>query len=92
MHQLTQTENFSNHNSYQDFINWVSAEFDLYLQDYKSDLSIFYPDGRLSIKKVNEQNDTVVAEINIECSQADVLKKISNQLFSVLTVFKKNKE
>ena len=65
-HTFTERKSFSNINTYKKFLNWVSGEFDLNLQDESDTLKIFFPTKRLTIKRKPIYNDNIEAEINIE--------------------------
>ncbi|UKM64507.1 hypothetical protein GSB9_01056 [Flavobacteriaceae bacterium GSB9] len=76
---------------YSKFINWVSGEFDLYLQDTSRGIKIYYPNGWFSIKKsdcVHENIDmkiTVVSKSKTGCQKKhSQLVSIYNQINSLL--------
>jgi hypothetical protein len=79
-HQLIREATFTSSNGYNKFINWVSGEFDLYLQDKSNGLDVFFPNGKLNIKKAIDQDNTLVAKINFESKLqnqgTDIINKI----------------
>lgn len=65
-HIFTEQKSFSNINTYKKFLNWVSGEFDLNLQDESDTLKVFFPTKRLTIKRKQSNSDIILFEINIE--------------------------
>ncbi|WP_406684657.1 hypothetical protein N1F78_02725 [Seonamhaeicola sp. MEBiC1930] len=65
-HLLIRQKSFSDIFAYRKFLNWVSGEFDLNLQDKSDNLKIFFPNKRLSISKLERQNNCIISEIKIE--------------------------
>ncbi|MEE9408924.1 MAG: hypothetical protein V3V28_12715 [Polaribacter sp.] len=81
-HQLNKKTNFSSSNSYYTFINWVSGEFDLYLQDETNGLHVFFPEGNFHIKNEIE-NGKIVAEINLESRILEKGQYVFDKIMSV---------
>ncbi|WP_299549288.1 hypothetical protein [Seonamhaeicola sp.] len=65
-HQFVRKESFHSMDVYRKFLNWVSGEFDLNLQDGSDTLKIFFPNERLSITKSNVSDHRISAEIVVK--------------------------
>ena len=83
-HQLIRQTTFTSFKRYHKFINWVSGEFDLYLQDESNGLHVFFPEGKFHIKNGNEKDNAVVAEIHIE---SKVLQKGIDMIEEIMSVY-----
>lgn len=70
-HHLVKTDHFTNTFNYHKFLNWVSGEFVLFLQDESKHLKIFFPNSILQIKKINQSNEEVHIEV---CIKTKVLR------------------
>jgi hypothetical protein len=74
---------------YHQFINWISDEFDLYLQDESNGLHVFFPEGKFHIK--NEiDNGKIIAEINLECKVLENGRVIFEKIMSVYNLLLNN--
>ncbi len=80
---LTHIESFDNAKLYKKFLNWVSGEFDLFLQIEENDLQVFFPNGSLHIKEQDIDSNLIAAEINIKSKNPTVGVNIYNQITSV---------
>lgn len=65
-HLFSEQKSFTNINMYKKFLNWVSGEFDLNLQDESDNLKIFFPTRKLTITRKPTDDDNILVEINIE--------------------------
>ena len=88
-HQLNKKAVFSSTNRYYTFVNWISGEFDLYLQDESNGLHVYFPEGKFHIKN-NTDNGDIVAEINLESKILENGQLIFNKIMSVYTLLSKN--
>lgn len=68
----THKESLSNKAAYEQFINWVSGDFELFLQDYDDGLTIYFPGGRL---KINETSVPSAHELNFEINITSKFQK-----------------
>ncbi len=82
-HQWIQIESFVSNALYEKFLNWISGEFDLYLQDEQNGLVVFFSNGRFSIKKVAEDKENIEIEINVKSKNLTIGNSIANQIMSV---------
>ena len=88
-HQLNKKTSFNSTNKYHQFINWISGEFDLYLQDESNGLHVYFPEGKFHI--INDfDNGNVIAEINIESKILENGQLIFNKIMAVYTLLSKN--
>lgn len=88
-HQLNNKVFFSSTNKYYTFVNWVSGEFDLYLQDENNGLHVYFPEGEFHIKN-DVDNGNVVAEINLESKILENGQTIFNKIMTVYNLLPKN--
>jgi hypothetical protein len=82
-HQWTQRKFFISNTLYDKFLNWLSGEFDLYLQDEQNGLEVFFSNGRFSIKKVAENKENIEIEINVKSKNLTIGSSIAHQIMSV---------
>ena len=88
-HILKKKTIFNSMDRYHQFINWISDEFDLYLQDESNGLHVFFPEGKFYIK--NEiDNGKIIAEINLECKVLENGRVIFEKIMSVYNLLLKN--
>ena len=82
-YELNKKTSFTSKSKYQTFVNWVSGEFDLYLQDEESNgISVFFPDGNFHIKNEIE-NGAITATINLESKLLEKGHLIFSKIMSV---------
>ena len=65
-HLFTEQKTFPNITVYRKFLNWISGEFDLNLQDESEHLKIFFPSKQLTIKRNSAHHTSILAEIKIK--------------------------
>ena len=82
-HHLIREASFTSSKCYNKFINWVSGEFDLYLQDESNGLDVFFPNGKLNIQKAKNNDNSIVAEINFESKIREQGADIINQIMTI---------
>ena len=82
-HQGIQRESIMNEHLYNKFLNWVSGEFDLYLQDELNGLEVFFPNGKFTIKSIAESNTAIMIEINIKSKDLKAINSIGNRILSI---------
>ena len=64
-YEFMYTESVASITTYNKFLNWVSGEFMLYLQDWENGLKIFFPSGSLSIELLKNNQDKVDFKIAV---------------------------
>tara|TARA_B110000091_G_C13536582_1_gene358608 strand:+ start:331 stop:615 length:285 start_codon:yes stop_codon:yes gene_type:complete len=76
--------------NYTQFLNWVSGEFDLFLQEETIGLYVYFPEGYFSIKNSKEK-EKIIVHINlktkVEKEGEDILKRIMS-LYNLLLKIK----
>ena len=82
-HHWTQRESIMDKRLYNKFLNWISGEFDLYLQDELNGLEVFFPQGKFSIKTIEESKKDILIEINIKSKDLNVMNTVGNQIISI---------
>lgn len=72
-----QQGSFNTIDTYKKLVNWLSGEFTLYQQEEVNGLTVFFPNGWFSIKKVKMNHTTIKFEIAIKskCIKNGVLIK-----------------
>ncbi|WP_040473558.1 hypothetical protein [Flavobacterium frigoris] len=82
-YKLIQKKPIDSKEIYSKLINWVSGEFDVYLQDETSGLIIYYPNGSFSIDCNFQLNDEIIEFIVISKSK----KSCFNMLVKVIFIY-----
>ena len=88
-YEIIQKESFMNHDLYDTFLNWISGEFDLYLQDEADDLQVFFPFGKLCIKRINNSTENINVEINIKSKKMSLCNQIVDKISTIQNHLKK---
>ncbi len=83
-YELTHTESIPSMALYEKFLNWVSAEFELYLQDKLHGLKIFYPGGYFCITETERRNNVVNFKIIVRNKYRQKGIQINNQVYAIL--------
>lgn len=65
IHNFTRYENIKNIEIYNQFLNWLKGEFDLYLMDELDGLKVYYPNGLFSVTLFSENEKDFSIEIKI---------------------------
>ncbi|WP_299886140.1 hypothetical protein [uncultured Lacinutrix sp.] len=76
-------ESFADSKLYKKFLNWISGEFDLFLQEEKNGLQIFFPNGFFYIKKQITSSKAITVEISIKSKSSTIGNNIFNQIISI---------
>lgn len=92
-HKLNKKLKFDSLNNYQLFLNWISSEFDLFLQEESNGLKVFFPEGKIEINnKTSKEN--IIAKINLESKVLSIgyglIEKVDS-LYNLLPQEKNNK-
>lgn len=83
-YELTHTESIPNKALYEKFLNWVSGEFELYLQDKLHGLKIFYPGGYFYITETERSNNAVNFKITVRNKYRQKGIQVNNQVYDIL--------
>tara|TARA_R110000868_G_scaffold98487_7_gene271161 strand:+ start:900 stop:1235 length:336 start_codon:yes stop_codon:yes gene_type:complete len=79
-------------NTFKKFINWISEEFTLYLQDDSNGLTVFFPNGWFSLKILEFNNNDVEFIIVVKSKSTINGNQINKKIEVVLNHIKKLKE
>ncbi|KAA5825747.1 hypothetical protein FPF71_07505 [Algibacter amylolyticus] len=80
---LVHQETLTHQETYIKFINWVSGEFDLYLQEKTEGLKIYYPNVYFNIKNIANSGQEIKLQITILSRSKEICYKINKQLQSI---------
>ena len=86
--KIIQTESISNRSEFNRFINWVSAEYELHLQENHKGLKIYFPGSCLQISEKDYLKGAFNFEIEIQSKYEKNGIQISNQVLSILNHLK----
>ncbi len=82
-HEVIRKESFANNDLYDTFLNWISGEFDLYLQDEENDLQVFFPFGKFYIRRINNSKENIKVEINVKSRSLSLCNYIIDKIVTV---------
>lgn len=68
---------------FEDFLNWVSGEFDLLLQEDANGLQVYFPNGSFNIKKVIHIDNSTNLEINVYSKVIRIGESYFNKISSL---------
>ncbi|MBU2951819.1 hypothetical protein KO493_14055 [Tamlana agarivorans] len=69
---------------YNKFLNWVSGEFELFLQDDSHGLKVYFPSGYLEVRLLQSNRRDIYFEIFVNSKNSTTGKRIHNQAIEVL--------
>ncbi|MDO6759288.1 hypothetical protein Q4566_03680 [Tamlana sp. 2_MG-2023] len=69
---------------YNKYLNWVSGEFELYLQDDSNGLKVYFPSGHLSVRLIQSNRQDIYFEIYVKSKNRAFGTRIHNQVIEVL--------
>lgn len=82
-HFFTTQKTFKNRGLYIQFLNWLSGEFDLYLQDSSDCFTVYFPYKKLSVVQLEKTESFFVAQINVEAKISQEGTKLLNTVDSL---------
>lgn len=82
--ELIQSRSIPNKALYKTFINWVSGEFELLLQDNFQGLQIFFPGGWVHITNIETNQNNVEFNILVKSKFQQKGIQINNQINAIL--------
>lgn len=82
-YKLIQKKSIETVEMYSKFINWVSGEFDVYLQDESSGIIIYYPNGYFSINCNLQLKDKIIEFTVISKSK----KSCQNMFIQIISIY-----
>jgi hypothetical protein len=88
---LVEIREIDNPNIYHLFVNWVSAEFDLFLQNEAQNLEVFFPNGFFIIENFRSEDGQINICIKIFGKSKNSCSVMQNKLKKIfLNVLKLN--
>ena len=85
---MVHQETILNKAEFNRFLNWVSAEYELYLQDNEKGLTVYFPGICLQIFEKSYENNLLNFEINIKSKYEKNGVQVSRQVLSLLNHLK----
>lgn len=82
-HTLTRYENIGNRAKYDQFLNWLKGEFDLYLMEELDGLKVYFPNGLFSVVLFSENEKDFSVEIKIKSKTLKTTSLISSKIENV---------
>lgn len=79
--------NFPCSKKYDQFINWLQMEFYLFQQEHGAFLTIYFPNGKVKVKKEEEDDAALISKICIESKCQKSGTKIKRNLSKFLDHF-----
>lgn len=79
-HTFTSYEKIENMEFYNQFLNWLKGEFDLYLMEEKEGLKVHFPSGLFSISLFSESEKKLAIEIKIFSKRLKTANQISAKI------------
>ena len=77
-------KSFSCADKYDQFINWLRVEFYFFQQDQSSDFAIYFPNGQMKVRRMEETDTTFVSKITVESKCRKFGLKIKKNLSEFL--------
>ncbi|MBA4275941.1 hypothetical protein [Flavobacterium sp.] len=84
IHTLTRHKNIQNIEVYNQFINWLKGEFDLYLMEELDGLKVYYPNGLFSVILFSKNEKDFSIEIKI---MSKTLKTANQMAAKIETIY-----
>ena len=82
--QIEEIVKLKNNEVFSRFVNWITGEFDLFLQDEDSKgLKVYFPDGCFSIGRFENADIEFGVEMKVEGKSKVVCQGMMNQLMQI---------
>lgn len=78
--QLKKVETINANGVYERLVNWVTGEFDLFLQNESELLEVYFPNGWFSIRNFKNLKNQELIEIKVEGKSRIACQNIMSQL------------
>jgi hypothetical protein len=88
-HTITRYEKIENIEFYDQFLNWLRGECDLYLMEEFDGLKVHYPNGLFSVKLFLENENDFFIEIKIRSKTMKTANKISSEIETIYSHLKR---
>lgn len=83
-HQWFFEQSFSCANTYEQFINWLQYEFCFLQQEQDDNLTLYFPNGQVQVKKEIGNEQDVISKISLESKCQNIGLKMKNRLSAFL--------
>lgn len=88
-HTITRYEKIENIEFYDQFVNWLKGEFDLYLMEELDGLTVHYPSGLFSVKLFSKNENDLSIEIEIRSKTLKSAHQVSSKIETIISHLKK---
>ena len=82
-HTITRYEKTESIEFYDQFLNWLRGEFDLYLMEEFDGLKVYYPNGLFSVKLFSKNENDLFIEIEIRSKTLKSVNEVSSKIETV---------
>ncbi|MEY3501824.1 MAG: hypothetical protein RL308_3497 [Bacteroidota bacterium] len=82
-HIITRYENIQSVEFYDQFLNWLRGEFDLYLMEELDGLTVHYPSGFFSVKLFSKREKDLSIEIKISSKTLKSANQVSSKIETI---------
>ncbi|WP_396184633.1 hypothetical protein [Flavobacterium sp.] len=82
-HTITRYETIESIEFYDQFLNWLRGEFDLYLMEEFDGLKVYYPNGLFSVKLFSKNENDLFIEIEIRSKTLKSVNEVSSKIETV---------
>jgi hypothetical protein len=82
-HKITRYETIESIEFYDQFLNWLRGEFDLYLMEEFDGLKVYYPNGLFSVKLFSKNENDLFIEIEIRSKTLKSVNEVSSKIETV---------
>lgn len=82
--KLENTASVPNKKEFDKFLNWLSGEFELYLQEHSNGFKIYFPGGWLAIHETEHHASVINFNIVVKSKYQQKAMLISNQIHATL--------
>lgn len=88
-HVITRYKKIENIQFYNQFINWLKGEFDLYLTEELEGLTVYFPNGLFTVKLFSKNEKDLSIEIEIRSKTLKSVNEVSSKIEIVHNGLKK---
>ena len=88
-HIIKRYENIQSVEFYDQFLNWLRGEFDLYLMEELDGLTVHYPSGFFSVKLFSKREKDLSIEIKIRSKTLKSVHQVSSKIETINSHLKK---
>ncbi|WP_298530949.1 hypothetical protein [uncultured Algibacter sp.] len=83
--KLESTKKITNRSLFNKYLNWVSGEFELYLQEHSNGLKVYFPGGLLIIQSIESNSNEVKFKIVVSSKNKQNALSIKNTAETILS-------